>query len=306
MRADESRDLRVRDADDPESLLVVVADVDPCSWVRSTGDAGRGADLLRHAVQALIAFIRAFELLHEGNRAVVLTVSSTGHRLAYPTCESDIVPDSAIRPEPDNTRPIDDLDEAIPAAVRACVASVSGNGASAVASALARALCIVNRAQIEGTKIQPRILALLAGSDDPVQYVSAMNCFFSAQRMKVPIDACVTSHSTYFQQAAYLTKGVYLKPDGFPENADSLLQTLLTVFLPDPLSREFLAMPVPGEVDFRASCFDTRKVIDSGFTCSVCLSTFDMSVKKKSPMCRICSARFAVTKPPVPKRRAAK
>lgn len=302
----DNRDLRVRAADDPESLLVIVADVDPCSWVRSTGSSTKGAELLRHSIQSLIAFIRAFELLHDGNRAIVLTVSSTGHRLAYPTCENGTIPDSAIRAEEDESGRVDDLDEAIPAAVRECLAGVSGNSASVVSSALARALCIVNRAQINGTKIQPRILTMLAGSDDPAQYVSAMNCFFSAQRMKVPIDACVVSHSTYFQQAAYLTKGVYMKPDGFPDNADSLLQTLLTVFLVDPLSRDFLAMPVPGEVDFRASCFDTRKVIDSGFTCSVCLSTFDMSVKKKSPICRVCGARFAVIKPVVARKRAAK
>lgn len=312
MRA--SADLRVRAADDPQSLIVVVVDVDARSWVRGVDGSEAGALALRKAVVALIAFVRAFELQHIDNRAVVLVVSSGGHELAYPSNENDGVSDGALRGgvvagvdgEALNTV---DIQQALPQAAHKC-ADLDGKGAPRIASALARALCVVNRARAShsartsanATPLQARVLTLLAGGDDPAQYVSVMNCFFSAQRMKVPIDACVVggenARSTYFQQAAFLTKGAYFRP----ANSDALLQTLLTVFLPDQLSREFLAMPVPGEVDFRASCFETRKVIDNGYTCSVCLSTFDVSVKKSAAMCPVCGARFAVKAPSGKKR----
>jgi len=292
-------DLRVRAADDPESLLVVVVDIASTSWLKSCGgNATKGSQLLGATLDCLVAFIRAFELLHSENRAIILTVAANGHRVAYPRIPESGLTENSLRGgsgDGEEGGVYDDVSEALQEAVRNPTAG--DTGAPRISAACARALCLINRARIGKDKLQARILTLLAASDDPAQYVSSMNCFFSAQRMKVPIDACMVGgdgelESTYFQQAAFLTKGVYFKP----QSPDALLQTLLTVFLPDSLSREFLAMPVPEQVDFRASCFDTRKIIDIGDTCSVCLSTFDVSVKKKYPaMCRVCNARFSVT-----------
>lgn len=292
-------DLRVRAADDPESLLVVVVDTAPTSWVKTcAGDAAKGSQLLGSTLDCLIGFIRAFELLHSENRAIILTVSSNGHKVAYPRIPDSGLTDNSLRGgtgDGEEGGVYDDVSDALQEALRNALPAESG--ASRISAACARALCLINRARIGKEKLQARILTLLAASDDPAQYVSSMNCFFSAQRLKVPMDACMVGgdgqlESTYFQQAAFLTKGVYYKP----ESPQALLQTLLTVFLPDGLSREFLAMPVPEQVDFRASCFDTRNIIDIGDTCSVCLSTFDVSVKKKyPPICRVCNARFAVT-----------
>lgn len=39
-------------------------------------------------------------------------------------------------------------------------------------------------------------------------------------------------------------------------------------------AKEFLNFPNPHQVDFRACCFKTKKLISTGYTCSVCLSTF--------------------------------
>lgn len=142
---------------------------------------------------------------------------------------------------------------------------------------------------------QARVLHVLAGGDVAEQYVPVMNCIFSAQRMGVPIDTCVVNReggSTFFQQAAHLTGGVYMRIEE-EEGSCQLLQTLLTVFLADSFARELLAMPVQDEVDFRASCFSTRKVIQEGYTCSVCLSTFDLSVGKRAFACPTCQARFS-------------
>lgn len=163
--------------------------------------------------------------------------------------------------------------------------AAAGSGASLQVSA--------KRAALGG---QARILHVSRSRDVPEQYVPVMNSIFAAQRMGVPIDTCLLlreGDSTYFQQAAYLTKGVYLRPPGYdPADQGSLLQTLMTVFLPDALSRDFLSMPRQDEVDFRASCFATRKTVQDGYTCSVCLATFDLSVGKGAFSCPTCQARF--------------
>ena len=116
------------------------------------------------------------------------------------------------------------------------------------------------------------------------------------QRSEVCIDACLLGRgdSTFLQQAAHLTDGVYLKP----KHRGALLQYLLvrlmvdswfftgcpalmllacqsrcsrnmtsielladvvqTVFCGDGFSRGFLALPRQAGVDFRASCFCHR------------------------------------------------
>jgi transcription initiation factor TFIIH subunit 3 len=200
-----------------------------------------------------------------------------------------------------------------------------------VSAALATALCLINRrrhhrlanagiadlaanstdlaalsdatrhAVVDG---EARILTVLAGLDVPEQYIPVMNCIFSAQRIGVLMDTCMLHpdrDSIFFQQAAHLTKGVYLRPHKLSSEApESLLQYLMTAFLADSQCREFLSMPLQGEVDFRATCFVTRNPVSEGYTCSVCLSTFDVSVGKKAISCPTCHARFAaaVARPP--------
>jgi len=45
------------------------------------------------------------------------------------------------------------------------------------------------------------------------------------------------------------------------------------VFLPEPPIRKKLVLPPPVKVDYRAACFCHRVLIDTGFVCSVCLSS---------------------------------
>lgn len=225
-------------------------------------------------------------------------------------------------------RAMDILREAVIAGVKSsveeqCASNAVRDGSTLVSTALARGLCLLNRgrklradravmslgkeALIEGIEVDVpsngRLLAVLSGVDSPHQYVGMMSCMFSAQRIGVPIDSCLVSKqdSTYLQQAAHLTQGVYVRvARDASEVSDIFLQTLQTVFLADRQSRDFIAMPAPDSVDFRASCMQTRKIIEDGYTCSVCLSTFGKEVKG-APLCPICNARFAV--PPRTKRR---
>lgn len=197
-----------------------------------------------------------------------------------------------------------------------CEPDATRDAPTQISAALAQALCMLNRARklrteravmglgkdglAEGVEVNVpnngRILTILTGVDSPQHYVAMMNCIFSAQRIGVPIDSCVISpqDSTYLQQAAHLTQGVYVRvASNASEVSDTFLQTLQTVFLADRQSRDFVAMPAPESVDFRASCMQTRTIIEDGYTCSVCLSTFGKDAKG-SPMCPVCNARFAV------------
>jgi len=98
-----------------------------------------------------------------------------------------------------------------------------------------------------------------------------MNSIFSAQKLKVTIDACQVygPDAVFLQQAAHLTGGSYL----FLERRDALLQYLIMSFLSAPSIRQILAVPTQDRIDFRAACFCHKNIIDIGFVCSVCLSS---------------------------------
>ncbi|CAN1134551.1 General transcription and DNA repair factor IIH subunit TFB4 [Linum perenne] len=85
-------------------------------------------------------------------------------------------------------------------------------------------------------------------------------------------------------RASYITGGVYVKP----QHLDGLFQYLVTVFAVDLHSRDFLQLPRPAGVDFRASCFCHKTTIDMGYVCSVCLSIFC----KRHQKCSTCGSEF--------------
>jgi len=152
-------------------------------------------------------------------------------------------------------------------------------------------LCYINHLTKEQPILKPKILIISASPDTSSQYIPLMNCIFSAQKKSVPIDSCILSNqdSSFFQQASHITGGIYLKP----QHQAGLLQYLLSYFIADNFSRRFLFMPVQSKVDFRASCFCHKRIIDVGFVCSVCLSIFCTFI----PVCSTCKAKFPITKP---------
>lgn len=335
-------DFRVREADDPASLLVLILEVSASSWAQLTGLPSEqavveGAAALEAVVEQLLVFLNTYLLLHDANRCCIILASPDGARLVYPAFSDPDLVSQGHDPVSEDAlldatagrnavirhaeRAFSELRDAFVDGVKNCLRAQDGESACApspISTAFAKALCLQNRVRrikAERTVVNKghsgvfdsssagqcngRILAVLAGHDVPEQYVPVMNCIFSAQRMGVPVDSCVLARgkdSTYFQQAAYLTSGVYLRPEEFSSSRpDGLIQILQTVFLVDKQSRDFLAMPTPDRVDFRASCMETREIIQDGYTCSVCLSTFAASaVGKGTALCPVCSARFAV------------
>ncbi|KAF8973119.1 transcription factor Tfb4-domain-containing protein [Flammula alnicola] len=134
----------------------------------------------------------------------------------------------------------------------------------------------------------PRILILSVSPDLSTSYIPIMNSIFSAQKLKITIDACQIfgPDTVFLQQAAHLTGGAYL----YLERRDALLQYLIMAFLPPPAIRKVLAVPTQDKIDFRAACFCHKNIVDIGFVCSVCLSIFCQPV----PVCSTCRTKFPI------------
>ncbi|KAK5577563.1 hypothetical protein RB653_002506 [Dictyostelium firmibasis] len=159
---------------------------------------------------------------------------------------------------------------------------------SSFSASMSMALCYINRIKRETPTIKPRILVFNISPDVSSQYISVMNCIFSSQKQSIPVDSCILSQldSTFLQQASHLTSGIYLKP----QKQELLSQYLLTTFLLDTLSRKSLAYPTLKSVDYRASCFCHKKIVDIGYVCSVCLSIFC----GHSSSCSTCGTKFSL------------
>ncbi|KAM9966454.1 hypothetical protein ACTFIR_006670 [Dictyostelium discoideum] len=159
---------------------------------------------------------------------------------------------------------------------------------SSFSASMSIALCYINRIKRETPTIKPRILVFNISPDVSSQYISVMNCIFSSQKQSIPVDSCILSQSdsTFLQQASHLTSGIYLKP----QKQELLSQYLLTTFLLDTLSRKSLAYPTLKSVDYRASCFCHKRIVDIGYVCSVCLSIFC----GHSSSCSTCGTKFSL------------
>jgi len=171
---------------------------------------------------------------------------------------------------------------------------------SALVGALTKALCYINRLTLEFNAattnategLEPlalpdsRILILSVSPDQTASYIPVMNSIFSAQKLKVTIDACQIygPDTVFLQQAAHLTGGSYI----YLERRDALLQYLTMAFLPPPSVRQTISVPTQDKIDFRAACFCHKNIIDVGFVCSVCLSIFCQPV----PVCSTCRTKF--------------
>jgi len=157
---------------------------------------------------------------------------------------------------------------------------------SLVAGGLCMALSFINRYLNERDGRKARILVLTASGAASAHYMNYMNAFFTAQRLGVPIDACVLERdSGLLQQGSDITGGRYFRLD----KIERFLSVLIWLFLPDTAIRSQLGLPTPANVDYRAACFCHRQLVDVGFVCSVCLSIFC----KFTPICSTCSTVFA-------------
>lgn len=165
--------------------------------------------------------------------------------------------------------------------------SDTGNKATLFSGAWSLALTYIHRMQRtekhteagergSGGLSNQRILLITASEDAASQYVPIMNCIFSSQKAAVAVNVCNVgkSESLFFQQAAYLTKGIYFR---VLDVSSGLLQQLLMLYLPDNATLKILEQPEPTSVDFCATCFCHTKIVSQGYVCPVCLASMFFS-----------------------------
>lgn len=144
--------------------------------------------------------------------------------------------------------------------------------------------------------LHARIVVISVSESSPAQYIPTMNAVFAASHAGIPIDILsLHGTATFLQQASYITRGTFLEATnpqglltylmfGFATSIDTR-QTVTTTTqgagqagtraaIDGASGLEQLISPSTATVDFRAACFCHRKVVDTGFVCSICLSIF--------------------------------
>ncbi|KJA20721.1 hypothetical protein HYPSUDRAFT_118008, partial [Hypholoma sublateritium FD-334 SS-4] len=263
------------------SHLSLVLDLAPAHWHR--------ADLsLAQFLPQLLVFLNAHVALTHANSLAVFAALPGKSVMLHPAATGPVAPDANAY------TPFRELDAAVVANLVAELDPVAAAAPTALVGALTKALCYINRIS-PGTSTpssdrasDPRILILSVSPDLSTSYIPIMNAIFSAQKMKITIDACQIfgPDTVFLQQAAHLTGGAYL----FLDRRDALLQYLIMAFLPPAATRKVLAVPTQDKIDFRAACFCHKNIVDIGFVCSVCLSIFCQPV----PVCSTCRTKFPI------------
>jgi len=283
-------------SEDDVSLLVVILDTNPILWGEKSShivDDASNDNTSEHSIlfgtllQHFFVFLNAYLMVKHQNMLAVIASNIGESQFLFPQADQS---------NKDNIScDFPEIKKAITKQLRKISAQQYDSKfgtMSMLSGALSLALCYINRISKENRFIKPRILVLQISPDVSSQYIPVMNCIFSAQKKSVPVDACMLTNndSTFLQQASHITGGIFIKP----AHQDGLLQYLLSCFLADRFTRCYLNMPTQNRVDYRASCFCHKKVIDVGFVCSVCLSIFC----ELRAVCSTCDAKFAL--PPLP------
>ncbi|XP_052270361.1 general transcription factor IIH subunit 3-like isoform X2 [Dreissena polymorpha] len=254
---------------------------------------------LSKCLDSLMVFANSHLMMHHMNKLAIISAHSNASFFLYPKRSSNENVQAVNGDESHDGKYelFERMNEDVKTEIKDLVLNsveVEFENDSLIAGALSMSLCYIHRMEKEcpvGIKLSARVLVIKAADDNPAQYMNFMNSVFTAQKQNVVIDACILeSDSGLLQQACDITGGMYLK---IPQPA-GLLQYLLWVYLPDPVSREKLNLPPRVQVDYRAACFCHRNLIDIGYVCSVCLSIFC----NFSPICSTCQTTFKIMAPP--------
>jgi len=307
-------------------LLICIVDASEAGWSGadadlaraveegSTGDDAGGvtAPLEPHRcsfpefVQHLNLFLAAFCCLDRKNSLAVLAHSERGGGYVWPPAAARTAPAGfleMLRPAAVKAECLAQLyrlrygdalyaalaGEEPPPLPAAASADSAAPTSGSLAQSLSLAVCYLAARRRDTPGLPARILVCAAAADAPHAYIPSINAVFSAQRFGVPVDALLLgdTDSTVLQQAADLTRGMYVRPS--PEQHRLLFQFMASQLLPGAASRGLLLLPPPQSVDLRASCFCHRRHVDLAFVCSVCLALWCVP---RSP-CPVCGCEAA-------------
>lgn len=300
--------------DDP-SLLTIILDMLPLGWV-----AIENQILLNDVVRCLLVFLNAHLALNNSNLVAFIALLPRGLKFLWPNPDKN---HDAKNSDPhlnkDMYRQFRVVDEAVldqlnqwftesKSADHKHTHHLTLTGALLMALAYTNriltvdqlitttaASAMVNLTKTPGetnastaawgtTNLRLRILVVLANRDDNIRYIPVMNLIFAAQRMKVPIDVVQLGmvDQPYLQQASDATQGVYLRL----QDPQGLIQVLATAYFVEPSLRLLIVLPTNTNVNYRALCFITGKLVDLAYVCSVCLCIMlKIPDVKKCPAC---------------------
>ncbi|KAI9914842.1 hypothetical protein PsorP6_008492 [Peronosclerospora sorghi] len=283
-----------------EGLLVLVIDTNPTFWFpQGGGEADCAA--FQQLISSTLVFVNSYLLLNRSNSIVIIAAHAGKSAMLYPYTEKISTSANGEQTAKVNACVIQRLHELGDAQIDTAKSNQTAVAASLslttkllklstsvffyVETVLTNYISVINRAINDEPDLRPRILVIQKSPDVSEHYIAIMNAIFSAQKKNVAVDACILAleQSSFMQQAAYLTGGIYYKPN----DHSGLLQYLISIYLPDTSMRKLLKLPSQDSVDFRAMCFCHREVISTAFVCPVCLSLFC----EFRPICSTCGIR---------------
>lgn len=172
------------------SFLTVIVEIEPL--LLRVLEQNMTEEEVFGAFSQLMLFCRAYSLFCRDNRLMILGYTSLGVHFLYPKIEGNASPDFIPS--------LPELQDVVFEGLRDVLEQWRGHfgqhgGKSLLSMALSQALATSNRLQMQ-LGVQARVLSIHFNRN-PSQYNqnynSVMNCIFSAQKMKIIIDALVMS-----------------------------------------------------------------------------------------------------------------
>ncbi|KAL9253030.1 General transcription and DNA repair factor IIH subunit TFB4-like protein [Drosera capensis] len=236
---------------DDVSLIVLLLDTNPYFWTAASNPSSplSFSTFLSH----VLSFLNSILLLNQLNQVVVIATGYNSCGYVYDSSLSSLskmtqssgngVLPGFCEELLENLEGFLEKDEKL-----SSEEFVDGVPASLLSGSLSMALCCILSGSVDDlATMLDEVICRCDGKLSRRSFVVLQD----QNDAMVPIDACVigSQHSAFLQQASYITGGVYLKPPLL----EGLFQYLSTVFVTDLHSRNFLQLPKPVGVDFRAS-----------------------------------------------------
>lgn len=205
---------------------------------------------------------------------------------------------------------------------------------SNIAGSMSCGLTYIHRVLKESISLKARMVVITGESKNnnivqSHQYIPIMNCIFTSQKLKCPIDVLKINDvnmttkensNSFLQQATDATNGIYLEIN----DVNGMIQYLTTIFYLNTVITstsidtnlkinnsldmlddkgvedvdtvvkshdDILVKPSTTQVDFRTSCFLTGKIVAVGFVCNVCLVVIS-HIPGQLKDCPCCGSTF--------------
>lgn len=272
--------------EDSKSCLVLCIDLHSDGWLQYSQAP------LWDVLANLLVLANAHLALASGNGLAVIGYNGLGARLLYSTIDHRPTYPESVKLKGSMIRQFKHLDESVLAGIHQQLqdaAKMQASKCTTVSGPLSLALSYLNRQISSYHGLRGHILVVTAEPDNlGLKYINTMNSIFTAQKLQVPVDVANFGPSkSFLQQAADFTGGSYLELGSVDA---CLIAIFASSFLVDPAVRRSVNLATRPDVDFSTVCFTTKKVVEIGYVCSVCLCI--MESIPSSQHCPVCNANY--------------